>query len=145
LTDEPTSEPENGSSDELEIALQAEEEPAPAENADPAKVPLATDEEINLKGRQVELEKKEADLAQQLHTLDTEKDNQRLRKYVANGALLVMLVQIVAANATFIWYGDTNGWEISPAAISAWMAATVAQVVSVVLVITNYLFPNPKS
>jgi hypothetical protein len=55
-----------------------------------------------------------------------------------------MLTQIVAANATFAWYGDTNGWDISPAAISAWMGATVVQVVSVVLVITNYLFPNPK-
>jgi hypothetical protein len=145
LTDEPTPESENGSSDELEIVLDAEEESAPSKHTAPGKIPVLTDEEINLKSKQVELEKKEADLAQQLHKLDTEKDNRKLRRYVANGALLVMLTQVVAANATFIWYGDTNGWDISPAAISAWMAATVAQVVSVVLVITNYLFPNPKS
>jgi hypothetical protein len=144
LTDEPTPESENGSSDELELVLDAEEETAPHENAGPAISPALTDQEINLRGKQVELEKKEADLAQQRHTLDTEKDNRKLRKYVANGALLVMLAQVVAANGTFIWYGDTNGWDISPAAISSWMAATVAQVVSVVLVITNYLFPNPK-
>lgn len=145
MTDESTPESENGSSDELEIVLDATDELAPSENAEPEKVPLLTDAEINLKGKQVELKRKEADLAHLIHILDTEKDNRKLRKYVANGALLVMLIQIVAANATFIWYGDTNGWDISPAAISAWMAATVAQVVSVVLVITNYLFPNPKS
>lgn len=145
MTDEPAPQSENGSSDGLELVLDAEEEAAPHENAGPAIRPALTDEEINLRGKQVELEKKEADLAQQRHTLDTEKDNRKLRKYVANGALFVMLTQVVAANATFIWYGDTNGWDISPAAISAWMAATVAQVVSVVLVITNYLFPNPKN
>ena len=56
-----------------------------------------------------------------------------------------MLAQILAANATFVWYGDTNGWDISSAAISSWMGTTVIQVVSVVLVITKYLFPNPKN
>jgi hypothetical protein len=135
LTDELTSARGGGASDE-EVEVQS--------GGDPTRVPVLTDEEIHLKSKLVELETKEADLAQQRHALDTEKDNRRLRKYVANCALLVMLVQIVAANATFIWYGDTNGWDISPAAISAWMGATVVQVVSVVLVITNYLFPNPK-
>jgi hypothetical protein len=130
----------------LEIVLDAEEKEAesPDLEAGPTKRPALTDEEIVLKRKQVELESKEADLAQQRHELDTEKDNRRLRTYVARGALLVMLGQIVAANATFVWYGDTNGWDISPTAISAWMGATVVQVVSVVLVITNYLFPNPK-
>jgi hypothetical protein len=144
LTDEPTPEPENGSSDELELVLDAEQETTPRENAGPSICPALTDEEINLRGKRLELEKKEADLAQQRHALDTEKDNRKLRKSVANGALLVMLAQIAAANATFIWYGDTNGWDISSAAISAWMGATVVQVVSVVLVITKYLFPNPQ-
>jgi hypothetical protein len=129
----------------VEVVLEEEGAAEPErEPGDLGRTPVLTDEEINLKGKQVELEGKEADLARQRHALDTEEDNRRLRKYVANGALLVMLLQIVAANATFIWYGDTNGWDISSTAISAWMGATVAQVVSVVLVITNYLFPNPK-
>jgi hypothetical protein len=109
-----------------------------------SKVPALTDEEIHLKGKLVELETREAGLARLKDELDTEKANRKQRKYVANGALLVMLLQIAAANATFVWYGDTNGWDISPAAISAWMGATVIQVVSVVLVIINYLFPNPS-
>lgn len=54
-----------------------------------------------------------------------------------------MCVQVVASNAIFVWYGDTNGWDISAAAISVWMGTTV-EVVSVVLVIVNYLFPNSK-
>ena len=61
----------------------------------------------------------------------------------AKGALAVMVVQIVAANAAcFVWYGDTNGWDIPAAAISTWLGSTVAQVVAVVLVIMNYLFPK---
>jgi hypothetical protein len=55
---------------------------------------------------------------------------------------MVMVVQIVAADAIFVWYGDTKGWQIEAAAISAWLAATVVQIVAVVLVIMNYLFPK---
>jgi hypothetical protein len=42
----------------------------------------------------------------------------------------------------FVWYGDTNAWHIPALAITGWLAATVVQVMSVVLVITRYLFPH---
>ena len=53
-----------------------------------------------------------------------------------------MVAQIVAADAIFVWYGDANGWDIPAAAISAWLGTTVVQIVAVVLVIMNYLFPK---
>ena len=109
----------------------------------PDREPTPTDADTHRRSKEIDLEEKEADLAKKLDALDTEQENRKTRRWVANVALTVMLMQIVAANATFIWYGDTNGWDISPAAISAWMGATVIQVVSVVLVIINYLFPNP--
>jgi hypothetical protein len=56
-----------------------------------------------------------------------------------------MALQVMVSNAIFVWYGDTNGWEISSTAISAWMGTTVVEVVSVVLVIVKYLFPNNKN
>jgi hypothetical protein len=122
------------------------DEPAPRKGIGSSmggKEPVLTDEEISRKGRLVDLENKETAVAKLKDALETEKENRRLRHWVANGALVVMLAQVVAANATFIWYGDVNGWDISPTAISAWMGATVIQVVSVVLVIIKYLFPPP--
>jgi hypothetical protein len=65
-----------------------------------------------------------------------------LRKRVGNGALIVMVVQILIADVAFYIYGFANAWEIPGGAMNAWLAATVIQVVSVVLVITKYLFPS---
>jgi hypothetical protein len=76
--------------------------------------------------------------------LTSEIGNRRLRHPVAIGALAMMAAQVAASNAIFVWYGDTNDWSISAAAISAWMGTNVVEVVAVVLVIVNYLFPNSK-
>lgn len=51
------------------------------------------------------------------------------------------MVQIGIADLVFYRYGSANGWEIPVSAIQAWLAAVVVQVISVVLVITRYLFP----
>jgi predicted Kef-type K+ transport protein len=76
--------------------------------------------------------------------LASEMQNRRLRYPIAIGALVVMVLQVVVSNAIFGWYGDTNAWSISAAAISAWMGATVVEVVAVVLVVMNYLFPPER-
>jgi hypothetical protein len=102
-----------------------------------------TDQDLERESKLVALEKGYAELERQRHDLDIARDNRRLRRRVAVGALSVMLLQIVAANAIFVWYGDTQGWDVPAAAISAWLGATVVQIVAVVLVITNYLFPRP--
>jgi len=125
--------------------------PGRSESLATDKEAVLTDAEIARKGRVVDLESKEteverlrAEVEKLKGELDTEKENRRLRHGIAIGALIVMCAQVLASNAIFVWYGDTNGWDISPAAISAWMGTTVIQVVSVVLVIVNYLFPNRK-
>jgi hypothetical protein len=76
--------------------------------------------------------------------LASEAQNRKLRYPIAIGALLVMVLQVVVANAIFGWYGDANAWNISAAAISAWMGTTVVEVVAVVLVVMNYLFPGER-
>ena len=90
-----------------------------------------TDDELDLQSRQIDVRGQETDLA--------------LRKRVANGALAMMVAEIVFANVVFVIYGDTNGWDIPTVAITGWLAATVVQVISVVLVITRYLFPNNEA
>src|ERR1700760_350214 len=76
--------------------------------------------------------------------LASEVQNRRLRYPIAIGALAVMVLQVVISNAIFGWYGDTNAWSISATAISAWMGTTVVEVVAVVLVVMNYLFPGAR-
>ena len=53
-----------------------------------------------------------------------------------------MGAQIVAADVVFVAYGWTNGWDIPVTAIQAWLAATVIEVVTVVLVVTKSMFPS---
>jgi predicted Kef-type K+ transport protein len=74
--------------------------------------------------------------------LASDVQSRRLRYPIAIGALFVMVLQVVVSNAIFGWYGDANAWNISAAAISAWMGTTVVEVVAVVLVVINYLFPR---
>jgi hypothetical protein len=52
-------------------------------------------------------------------------------------------IQIVAADIVFVVYGDANAWVIPGSAISAWLGATVAQVIAVAVVIVRSLFPSP--
>lgn len=96
--------------------------------AKPEREEALTDEEYAERLRALDLAGHGADLG--------------LRKRIANGAVALMVIQIAAANVVFVWYGDTNGWDIPPLAITGWMTATVVEVISVVLVITRYLFPS---
>ena len=86
-----------------------------------------TDRDLDIERRRIGLEKDRADLG--------------LRRLVANWALGLALAQIVVADVGFFIYGFTNHWHVPAAAIDAWLAATVVEVISVVLVITRYLFP----
>jgi hypothetical protein len=77
--------------------------------------------------------------------VDRAKADLKLSKVVGYGALSVMGVQVLIADAAFFFYGFENHWKIPAAAIDAWLAAAVIQVIGVVLVITNYLFPAGRS
>jgi hypothetical protein len=76
--------------------------------------------------------------------VDRAKADLKLSKVVGYGALSVMGVQVLIADAAFFFYGFDNAWKIPAAAIDAWLAAAVIQVIGVVLVITNYLFPTGR-
>jgi hypothetical protein len=72
----------------------------------------------------------------------TEQENRRLRFGIAIAALVLMGLQVLAANGVFVWFGTAAGWAIPSSAISAWLGTTVVEVVAVVLVVVNYLFPG---
>jgi hypothetical protein len=65
----------------------------------------------------------------------------KLHSRVGNGALALMVAQLFIADTAFYIYGFKNGWNIPTAAITTWLAATVIQIVGVVLVIAKNLFP----
>ncbi len=67
----------------------------------------------------------------------------RLAKLIGYGALIAVVVQVALADVAFFWYGIANHWNIPAAAISAWLAAIVIQVVGVVLVVAKDIFPGP--
>jgi hypothetical protein len=66
----------------------------------------------------------------------------KLHNRVGNGALALMVAQLVIADTAFYIYGFKNGWDIPTAAITTWLAATVIQIVGVVVVIAKNLFPS---
>lgn len=82
----------------------------------------------------------EADMAGE--RVATEQENRRLRFGIAIAALALMALQVLVANGIFGWYGAAAGWNVPSSAIGAWLGATVVEVVAVVLVIVNYLFPD---
>jgi hypothetical protein len=74
----------------------------------------------------------------------TEKENRKLRFGIAIAALVVMVLQVLAANGIFAWYGIAADWAVPSSAVTAWLGATVVEVVAVVLVVVNYLFPGER-
>ena len=76
--------------------------------------------------------------------VSTEQANRRLRNGIAVAALVLMALQVLAANGIFAWYGIAVGWAVPSATVTGWMATTVIEVVSVVLVIVNHLFPDGR-
>jgi hypothetical protein len=82
--------------------------------------------------------------AQQLDLEKTFADQEHdLRERYANGILAILGVQLLVADAVFIafaWAGES--WSLSPGVIEVWLAATVVQVVGIVLIVTRHLFPN---
>lgn len=66
-----------------------------------------------------------------------------LRRTYARGVILLLTGQFLLADAVFVvfaWAGKR--WDLSTAVIDVWLAATVIQVVGIVLVVTRNLFPD---
>jgi hypothetical protein len=116
--------------------------PDPSFSKHGVRVSTADDEGISREIGRIEVAKLETEVESLREDLASAIQNRRLRYPVAIGALALMVFQVAISNAIFGWYGDTNGWKISAAAISAWMGTTVVEVIGVVLVVMNYLFPK---
>jgi hypothetical protein len=91
-----------------------------------------------------EVAKLEAEAGLLGERVTTEQENRRLRYRIAIAALALMGLQVLVANGVFGWYDVAAGWDVPSSAVGAWLGATVVEVVAVVLVIVNYLFPNER-
>jgi hypothetical protein len=100
--------------------------------------------DLSFRAAQAEVAKLEAEADIAGEAVATEQANRRLRNAIALAALMLMAFQVLAANGIFAWYGLAGAWDIPSSAVTAWMGTTVIEVVSVVLVIVNYLFPGER-
>jgi hypothetical protein len=67
----------------------------------------------------------------------------KLRRHIGYFAMILTGLQVVCAYVVFIVYAaDGLNWKVPTAAIESWLAATVIQVIGIVLVITRSLFPS---
>jgi hypothetical protein len=97
--------------------------------------------DLDVRAQAARVAKLEAEAGMLGEHVVTEQANRRLRNGIAIAALTVMALQVLAANGIFAWYGIAGAWDVPASAVTAWMGTTVVEVVSVVLVIVNYLFP----
>ena len=95
-----------------------------------------------LRAEEAQIAKLEAEADMAGERVATEAENRRLRFGIAIAALGLMALQVLVANGIFGWYGVAAGWDVPSSAVAAWLGATVVEVVAVVLVIVNYLFPG---
>lgn len=86
----------------------------------------------------------EALVKQQETKAEQADDDRGLRKKFAICIAIAVGVQIAAADVVFAVYGSANAWEIPGSTISAWLGATVVQVIAVAVVIVRSLFPPPR-
>lgn len=66
-----------------------------------------------------------------------------LQKWVGYGGMGLMVAQLVVANLVFIKYAHEKGWgALEAGVIQVYLAATVVQVIGVVLIIARSVFPE---
>jgi hypothetical protein len=100
--------------------------------------------DLDFRGEEARVARLEAEADMLGEAVVTEQANRRLRNVIAVAALILMALQVLAANGIFAWYGVAAGWAVPSSAVTAWMGTTVIEVVSVVLVVVNYLFPGAR-
>jgi hypothetical protein len=79
---------------------------------------------------------------EELVARDIEQDI-RLKRTYARYLLGILVAQLLIANTVFIVYAWAGvDWKLEPRVINVWLAATLIEVVGIVLVVTRYLFPR---
>lgn len=77
-----------------------------------------------------------------LHERNLEQDIKLKKKY-AYWLLGTMIGQLLVADIVFVVYAHFGAeWDLSSAVINAWLIATLVEVIGIVLVVTQYLFPR---
>ncbi|MDP9066728.1 MAG: hypothetical protein M3N53_00065 [Actinomycetota bacterium] len=71
------------------------------------------------------------------------KTDLELKEKYGNWLLTIMIAQLVVADLGFFFYGFFGvGWNVASSVMHVWLVSTVVEVIGVVLVVTQYLFPN---
>jgi hypothetical protein len=70
-------------------------------------------------------------------------DDRSLRMAIAVGTSIAVGVQLLIADTVFVVYGAANSWVIPGGTVSAWLGATVVQVIALGVIVVRSLFP-PK-
>jgi hypothetical protein len=67
----------------------------------------------------------------------------RLKGLVARWSVGAMIGQLVVADTVFVIYAWVGyDWQIEPSVILGWLSATVVEVIGIVVIIAQYLFPR---
>lgn len=77
----------------------------------------------------------------QLDRKDKEQDIKLRRRY-ATWVLFALAVQLAVVNAVFVtyaWVGED--WRLSSTVISIYFGSTLAEIIGIVAIVMNYLFP----
>lgn len=89
------------------------------------------------------MENSNADIAEQ--NAHQAKQNTLWRRFLFWSVYSIVMMVAVLAAVIIVLYVVINGAEASPAVISTWIAASVVQVIGLLLVITRHLFPSAMS
>lgn len=68
--------------------------------------------------------------------------NVSLKKTFAWALLALLALQLAATNVAFYIFAASASWHISDSVMLGWMAATVVEVIGIVLVVVKNLFPT---
>jgi hypothetical protein len=122
-----------------------ESEPAPDDDEAAGNEPddldelLAGLEEILQSGDAEEIDELPAP---DLPSRDLEQDI-RLKRIYANWLLGLLIGQLLIADGVFVVYAWAGrGWNLEAGVINGWLAATLIEIVGIVLVVARYLFPR---
>lgn len=66
----------------------------------------------------------------------------KLKGMLAKSTFGVIGLQLLIADIAFFSYGSSNDWKIDAEVMMSWLAATVIEVLGVVIIIARHLFPS---
>jgi hypothetical protein len=79
---------------------------------------------------------------QALHGIDHWQDI-KLKKSYAKWLLILVAAQLALADTVFIAYAWAGrSWQLDGGVIEVWLVATLVELIGIVLVVTQYLFPR---